>query len=151
MHAFVSSRKLILGGIEIEHSMGLAGHSDADVLLHALIDALLGACGKPDIGQVFPNTDMCWKDAQSIDLLKQVWSEISAQGWSLVNLDISILLEAPKLAPYISRMKEKIAHVLDTEIGRCSIKATTSERLGFVGRGEGCLATCVVLLERCLN
>ena len=147
IHPLVSGRLLILGGVQIPFDKGLDGHSDADVILHSVIDALLGAAGKPDIGSYFPNTEDRWKNARSVDLLKVVWEELSKEGWAVVNLDISVLAEAPKLLPHIPKMKSNIAEVLAIGVDAVGIKATTAEKLGFVGRGEGILASCVVLLE----
>lgn len=148
VHAFVAGRPLVLGGVTIPHTHGLAGHSDADAVLHAVCDAVLGATGQGDIGTRFPNTDDRWKDADSKALLTAVWEEVGAVGWSLVNADISILAEAPKLNPHIPEMKSRIAAILGVGVDRIGIKATTSEKLGFVGRGEGIMASAVVLLAR---
>jgi 2-C-methyl-D-erythritol 2,4-cyclodiphosphate synthase len=148
IHQLVDGRKLILGGIEIPSEKGLLGHSDADVLLHAVIDAILGATGKGDIGQQFPNTDKTWKDAASLDLLSRIWVPIKSEGWRVQNLDCSVLLESPKIAKFIPQMKANIAKILEVESGAIGIKATTSESMGFVGRGEGALAQAVVLLSR---
>lgn len=148
VHRFASDRKLILGGVEIPHTQGLQGHSDADAVLHALIDALLGAAGHGDIGSYFPDTDEKWRGASSLKLLELAWGAVRSEGWQVVNLDLSVLAQAPKLAPYIPAMKEKTCAVLGISVDRCAIKATTSERLGFVGREEGLLASAVVLLER---
>ncbi len=148
IHPFVLGRPLKLGGVQIPHEAGLAGHSDADVLLHALIDALLGAAGLEDIGSLFPDTDATWKGADSALLLEKTWDHIAKQGWKVVNIDASILAEAPKLAPYREAMRGKISKILGIAPNCCGIKATTSEKLGFVGRKEGILASCVVLLQR---
>ncbi len=148
VHAFVEGRPLVLGGVRIPHTHGLAGHSDADAVLHAICDAVLGATGQGDIGTRFPNTDLRWKDADSKDLLAAVWGDVSAMGWSLVNADISILAEAPKLNPHVPEMKRGIAAILGVEVERIGVKATTTEKLGFVGRQEGILASAVVLLSR---
>ncbi len=148
IHPFAADRPLVLGGVRIPHHRGLAGHSDADVLLHALIDAILGAAGHSDIGELFPDTDKAWKGADSRKLLELAWQKVSSQGWKVVNIDASILAEAPRLAPYRQQMKEAIAAILGIEPGCCGIKATTAEKLGFVGREEGIVASCVVLLTR---
>ncbi len=148
IHQFAQARKLILAGVEIPHTLGLAGHSDADVVLHAVIDAMLGATGRPDIGTYFPDSDEKWRGCSSMKLLQIVWSEIAADNWQIVNLDITVLAQLPKIAPYIGKMKESIGLALGIGIERCAIKATTTERLGFVGREEGILASCVLLLER---
>lgn len=146
VHPLVFGRKLILGGVEIPFERGLDGHSDADALLHAIIDALLGAAGKGDIGTLFPNTDRTWKDASSIKLLETVWSTLKAEGFVVLNLDCVVTAEAPRLLPYISKMKELLASALAISMDRIGIKATTTERLGFVGRGEGIAAAAVALL-----
>lgn len=148
IHPFAKGRDLILGGVKIPHEQGLAGHSDADAVLHAVIDALLGAAGFEDIGALFPDTGTTWKGADSSRLLKLAWERVKKDGWSVVNLDISILLEAPKIAPHRAAMKAKISSLLGIDASRCGIKATTSERMGFVGRGEGIFVSSVVLLER---
>jgi 2-C-methyl-D-erythritol 2,4-cyclodiphosphate synthase len=147
VHQLVPGRKLILGGVDIPSEVGLLGHSDADVLLHAIIDALLGAAGLGDIGQQFPNTDKTWKDASSLDLLARVWGTIQAKGWRVINIDSSVLLEAPKIGKFIPEMKVKISNILGISVDCIGIKATTSEGLGYVGRGEGALAHAVVLMS----
>ncbi len=148
VHVFAENRKLILGGVEIPHSRGLLGHSDADALLHAVVDALLGAIGQEDIGALFPDTDNKWKGADSKIFLEQVWSRVKQEGWQICNLDCSILLQAPKIAPYRSSMRATIAKILELSEDQVTIKATTTEKLGFVGREEGILTSAVVLLER---
>jgi len=148
VHAFVVGRPLVLGGVTIPYERGLAGHSDADAVLHAVCDALLGATGRGDIGTRFPNTSPEWKDADSRKLLGAVWSDISGEGWAVVNLDIAVLAEAPKLTPHIPAMKGCLAEILGLSPDRIGIKATTTEKLGFVGRGEGLMASAVVLLSR---
>lgn len=148
IHAFVSGRELILGGVKIPYEFGLGGHSDADVLVHAVMDALLGAAGAPDIGILFPNTNPSFKDANSIELLKSSYEMIQKDGWRVGNIDCMVLAEAPKIAPYISQMKEKIGSVLKIEGSQIGIKATTAEKLGFVGRKEGIVASVVCLLQR---
>jgi 2-C-methyl-D-erythritol 2,4-cyclodiphosphate synthase len=148
VHRFAAGRPLVLGGVTIPSDRGLEGHSDADVILHALMDALLGAAGKPDIGAKFPNTDAKWKGARSLDLLAAVHEEIARDGWAVVNADIAVLAEAPKLAPFIPDMKKLIAAALKIDYGAIGIKATTNEGLGYVGRGEGIFASAVVLLAR---
>ena len=147
VHPLVSGRPCILGGVQIPHDKGLSGHSDADALAHAVIDAVLGAAGKGDIGSYFPPTESRWKDANSIELLKIVWSRLAAEGWSVENLDCSVLAEAPRIAPHIHAMKERLGAALEVEPSAIGIKATTTERLGFVGRGEGIVAQAVVLLS----
>lgn len=148
VHPFAADRPLVLGGVRIPHGKGLAGHSDADALLHALIDAILGAAGLSDIGELFPDTDKAWRGADSSRLLELAWKQVSAQGWKVVNVDASVLIEAPRIAPHREKMKQNIAKLLGIEPNCCGIKATTTEKLGFVGREEGILATCVVLLTR---
>ena len=130
------------------HDRGLAGHSDADVVLHAVCDAILGATGRGDIGTRFPNTAAEWKNADSRRLLAHVWRDVAGDGWSVVNLDITILAEEPKLSPHIPAMKRVIAEELAVSVDQVGIKATTSEGLGFVGRREGIMASAVVLLAR---
>ncbi len=148
VHRFAEGRRCVLGGVEIPHSKGLLGHSDADVLIHALMDAILGASGQRDIGYLFPDTDSAFKDADSCMLLKRVWELASKEGWTLNNADISLLAEAPRVKPYVAEMQGRIADVLGCEPSRITIKATTTEKLGFVGREEGIVATAVVLLSR---
>lgn len=146
VHAFADNRKLIVGGVEIPFEKGLAGHSDADVLLHAICDALLGSISADDIGQLFPDTDPQYKNADSLILLKQVYSLIILKGYSIGNIDAMITAERPKLSPYIPQMKRNIASVLQTDEENISIKATTTEKLGFVGREEGLTAFASVLI-----
>ena len=148
VHAFESGRPLVLGGVTIPHEKGLAGHSDADALLHAIADSVLGALALGDIGDMFPNNDPQWKNADSRKLLALVWEKASSAGWSLVNCDCMVLLERPKLAPHILAMREQIAKVFVAQVSQISIKATTSEGLGFVGREEGIAASSSVLLVR---
>ena len=138
----------MLGGVTVPHHAGLKGHSDADALLHAIVDALLGAAGKADIGTRFPNSDPQWKDAESVVFLDAVWRELRGEGWQLVNVDCTVLAEEPKLKPFIPAMKEKIASILSVGVDRVGIKATTTEELGAIGRKEGLLASAVVLLQR---
>lgn len=148
VHRLVAGRKLIIGGVEIPFELGLDGHSDADVLLHALADAILGAIGERDIGSWFPNTDQKWRGVSSLVLLTEVWRIASERGWALGNIDATVIAEAPKLAPYIAQMKERIAETLSIDVSQIGIKATTSEGLGFQGRAEGISADAVVLLFR---
>lgn len=148
VHKLVKGRKLILGGIEIDHSHGLLGHSDADVLVHAIMDALLGSLALGDIGQHFPDTDPAYKDIDSMLLLDKVMSLVREQGYSVSNIDCVIEAQRPKLAPFIPQMRHKIADILGVELSRVSIKATTTEELGFVGEKLGMASTCVCLLER---
>ncbi len=151
VHAWAEGRPLVLGGVEIPHEHGLKGHSDADVLLHAICDALLGAMALGDIGMHFPDKDPAYEGISSLLLLKKVASMLKETGWRVSNLDATVVAERPKLAPYIPLMRERIAEVLGTDVGRISVKATTSERLGFVGRQEGAAAQAVVLLEQDLE
>lgn len=144
VHAFSSGRKLILGGVEIPYEKGLLGHSDADVLLHAVSDALLGALALGDIGQHFPDTDQKYKDADSSVLLKHVYHLVREKGYRLNNLDVVIAMQKPKVSPFINEMRKNISLLLQTEIENISIKATTTEKLGFVGREEGASAFATV-------
>lgn len=147
VHRLVAGRRLVLGGIEIEHELGLDGHSDADVLLHAIMDALLGGAGLGDIGQHFPPSDSKYKDADSMDLLKQVRCFLEQAGYkTIVNVDATIIAQRPKMAPHITAMREAIALTLGIELSRINIKATTTEELGFVGREEGIAAKAVCLI-----
>jgi 2-C-methyl-D-erythritol 2,4-cyclodiphosphate synthase len=148
VHALVAGRSLVLGGVAIPHARGLAGHSDADVLLHAVCDAILGALALGDIGLHFPDTDARWKDADSRVLLRQVAALASARGWRIGNLDVTVIAEAPKLAPHVPAMRANLAGDLACDVGAISVKATTTERLGFAGRGEGIAALATVLLAR---
>ena len=148
VHQFVENRKLIIGGIEIPHTMGLKGHSDADVLLHAISDALLGAAALGDIGKHFPDTSPDFKDIDSRILLRHVGKLIADEGYTIVNIDSMLLMERPKVAPYIMAMRESIAECLDIETSRVSVKATTNEKLGYIGREEGAAAHAVCLIEQ---
>lgn len=147
VHAFAVGRPLILGGIKIPYDKGLAGHSDADVLVHAVCDALLGAAGMGDIGEHFPDSDSRYKDADSLNLLKETWRRIHPHHQTIINMDATIFAQAPKLSPYKTAMREKLAEVLALPADRINIKATTTERLGFIGKGEGIAAMCVVLID----
>lgn len=146
-HRFAEDRKLILGGVEIPGDRGLLGHSDADVLTHAVMDALLGAAAMGDIGKLFPDTDERYRGADSISLLQQVMIRLREHGYAVGNLDATVLAQVPKLAPYIPAMREKIAAACGVDVSRVSVKATTEERMGFTGREEGVSAHCVCLLE----
>lgn len=146
LHQLVEGRPLILAGVQIEHSLGLLGHSDADVLTHALMDALLGALSLGDIGHYFPPTDPQWAGADSIELLGQVYGLIQDRGWRIGNLDTVVVAERPKLKPYLGTMRDRISRVLDLQPDQVSIKATTNEQLGPVGREEAIVAYAVVLL-----
>jgi 2-C-methyl-D-erythritol 2,4-cyclodiphosphate synthase len=147
VHPLAAGRPLILGGIKIPYLLGLQGHSDADVLIHAICDALLGAVAEGDIGRHFPDTDPQYKEIRSMILLKKVMTRMREKGFHIVNIDASIVAQKPKLADFIPRMVKEIAGVLEIETGRVNVKATTSEGLGFVGRGEGITAYAVVLVE----
>jgi 2-C-methyl-D-erythritol 2,4-cyclodiphosphate synthase len=148
VHQLVEGRPLIIGGVRIPYEKGLLGHSDADVLLHAVADACLGAIGAGDIGKHFPDTDDRYKDADSALLLKQVWELVKQQGYELVNLDCTIIAQKPKMAPHIEQMKENIANLLEGKPSQVNVKATTTEKLGFTGREEGIAAQAVVLLQK---
>lgn len=148
VHRFSEERKLILGGVEIPFNKGLLGHSDADVLLHAISDALLGSLALGDIGMHFPDSEEKYKDADSKVLLKKVYDLILQKGYVLSNVDAVIAMQIPKLAPYIPSMQKIIADVLKCETNQISIKATTTEKLGFVGRGEGVSAFAIVLIQK---
>lgn len=144
VHKLVEGRKLILGGVEITYEKGLLGHSDADVLVHSIMDALLGACGESDIGKHFPDNDMSYKGISSLVLLEKVKDILKGKGYSIVNVDSTIIADNPKLSPYIYEMKANIAEILQLDKDCVGIKATTSEGLGFTGRGEGIAAYAVV-------
>jgi len=148
VHALVENRKLIVGGVDIPYDRGLAGHSDADVLLHAICDALLGAAGLGDIGRHFPDTDPAFAGIDSRILLRRVAEQLKARGWRVGNVDATIIAQAPKMAPHITRMMAHIADDLGVAIDRVNVKATTTEKLGFTGRGEGIAAEAVCLVER---
>ncbi len=150
VHRLVSGRRLILGGVEIPCEMGLLGHSDADVLIHAVMDALLGAIGAGDIGGHFPDSNLKFKDIDSMILLKQVLTLINHHGYQIANIDATIIAERPKLAGYIPQMRERIANLAGIEVSQINIKATTTEGLGFPGRGEGIGALAVALVEKFL-
>jgi 2-C-methyl-D-erythritol 2,4-cyclodiphosphate synthase len=151
VHAFAAPeehRPLILMGCEIPHDRGLAGHSDADVMLHALMDALLGAAGLGDIGQHFPDTDPAYQGADSARLLEQVVGDLAGRGWQVVNADVCLIGERPRIGPHRQRMRDRIAPLLGLAPDALNVKATTTEKLGFTGRGEGLAAQAVVLLQR---
>lgn len=147
VHRLVENRKLIIGGVEIPHMLGLLGHSDADVLLHAVADALLGACALGDIGGMFPDTDEKWKDADSLELLKAVAQRIDSEGYRVENIDSTVIAQKPKLKPYIEQMRKNIALACSADLSSVSVKATTEEKLGFTGGEEGIAAHAVVLLS----
>lgn len=146
VHQLVEGRPLIIGGVHIPYEKGLLGHSDADVLLHTISDALLGAIGEGDIGKHFPDTDPDYKGADSYILFQKVWQLAKKKGYSLGNIDATIIAQRPKMAPYISRMVDRIADALEVDVNRINVKATTTEKLGFTGREEGIAAQAVVLL-----
>lgn len=148
VHAFAKDRKLILGGVEIPNELGLLGHSDADVLLHSISDALLGALALGDIGKHFPDTDPKFKDADSSILLKNVYQLIKEKGFRLNNLDVVLAMQKPKVSPYIEKMRKNISLILQTDYDNISIKATTTEKLGFVGREEGIASFATVLIVK---
>ncbi len=147
IHQLVEGRKLILGGVEIEHTKGLLGHSDADALLHAVSEAILGALALGDLGHHFPDTDERWLGFSSLVILEKVYEMMVERGYHIGNVDSLVLIERPKMAPHIEKMRENIAHALHTDVGNISVKATRGEKMGFVGREEGVLAQAVVLLE----
>jgi len=147
VHPLVAGRPLILGGVRIPYILGLQGHSDADVLIHAICDALLGAIAEGDIGRHFPDTDPQYKEIKSTILLKKVASGMKEKGFHLLNIDATVVAERPKLSDFIPRMVQEIADVLEIETGRVNVKATTSEGLGFPGRGEGIVAYAVALVQ----
>ncbi len=151
VHAFAEGRALILGGVEIEHPRGLAGHSDADVLTHALMDAVLGAMRAGDIGEHFPDTDAAYKGADSLELLRRVGELMREGGWTFVDADCVIVAQAPKLSPYRETMRARLAEGLGVPVDAIGVKATTTERLGFAGRQEGVAAYAVALLEHGLD
>jgi 2-C-methyl-D-erythritol 2,4-cyclodiphosphate synthase len=146
VHAFAEGRALIVGGVRIAHPRGLAGHSDADVLAHAIADALLGAAGLGDIGHHFPDSDARWKDADSLKLLAHVAGLLAERGWGVVNVDATIVAQTPKMAPHLPAMREKLAGAMGIEAGRVNLKATTTERLGFAGREEGIAAQATAMI-----
>jgi len=148
VHAFAQGRKLILGGVHIPYERGLDGHSDADVLCHALCDALLGAAGLHDIGAHFPDTDARYKGADSTRFVSLCIDLLAEQGWRVGNADITVMAQVPKLAPYVLPIRQRLATLMHIDIGEVNVKATTTERLGFVGREEGMAAQAVVLISR---
>lgn len=148
VHKLVENRKLILGGVDIPYEKGLLGHSDADVLVHAIMDALIGACALGDIGKLFPDTDAKFKDISSILLLKEVAKVLKRGKYTIINIDSIVVAQAPKLAPYINEMRQNITEALGVDLDSVSVKATTTEKLGFEGRGEGISSYAVCLLEK---
>jgi len=147
-HALVAGVPLVLGGVRIEHGRGLAGHSDGDVLAHALTDAVLGAAGMEDIGAFFPSGDASFAGADSVELLRRAWAAVQEEGWELVNADVVLIGEEPRLAPHRDAMRARLADALGVEPGCVAVRATTTDGLGFTGRGEGLAATAVALLRR---
>jgi len=148
VHQLTEGRPLIIGGITIPYEKGLLGHSDADVLLHTVSDACLGAIGEGDIGKHFPDTDPNFKNADSAKLMEHVWQLVKEKGYELVNADCTIIAQKPKMAPYIEQMRVRIAELLEAEPDQINVKATTTEKLGFTGRGEGIASQAVVLLKK---
>lgn len=147
VHRLVEGRRLVIGGVDIPHAMGLLGHSDADVLIHAVMDAVIGALGKGDIGKHFPDTKKEFEGINSMHLLARVKRMLDEVGGKIVNIDTTLILQKPKVAPYIEKMRANIAFALNTDVSRVNVKATTEERLGFTGREEGAAAHAVALLE----
>ncbi|MBU4621231.1 2-C-methyl-D-erythritol 2,4-cyclodiphosphate synthase [Bacillus sp. GG161] len=148
VHQLTEGRPLIIGGVTIPYEKGLLGHSDADVLLHTVADACLGAIAEGDIGRHFPDTDPEFKDADSFKLLQHVWALVKEKGYALVNIDCTIMAQKPKMASYIQPMCEKIAEALEADVTQVNVKATTTEKLGFTGRGEGIASQATVLLQK---
>ncbi|HXF96774.1 MAG TPA: 2-C-methyl-D-erythritol 2,4-cyclodiphosphate synthase [Gemmatimonadales bacterium] len=146
-HRFARGRRLVLGGVEIPHDRGLAGHSDADVAAHALTDALLGAAALGDIGRMFPPSDPEWRDADSLDLLHKAYIRVRAAGYQFVQADVTIIADAPRLAPYLAAMEERLAEALLVPAAQLSVKAKSNEGMGWIGRGEGIAALAVAVLE----
>ncbi|MEK3979609.1 2-C-methyl-D-erythritol 2,4-cyclodiphosphate synthase [Psychrobacillus sp. FSL K6-2836] len=146
VHEFADNRPLIIGGIEIPYERGLIGHSDADVLLHTITDAALGAIGEGDIGRHFPDTDPDFKDADSAKLLEHIWKLVDAQGYKLGNIDCTIIAQKPKMAPHIETIRARVAELLQADVSQVNVKATTTERLGFTGREEGIASMATILL-----
>ncbi len=147
VHRLVEGRPLIVGGVRIPFEKGLDGHSDADVLTHAVMDALLGAAGLPDIGIYFPNTDPAWRGADSLAMLARVAEILCENGWAAVNVDATIIAQAPKMAPHVAAMRENLAHAMNVDVFSVNVKATTEEGLGFTGAGEGIATQAVALIE----
>ena len=148
VHEFAEGRPLIIGGITIPHDRGLTGHSDADVLLHTITDAALGAIGEGDIGRHFPDTDEAFKDADSAVLLEKIWALVEDRGYKLGNIDCTIMAQRPKMAPHIETIRERVAQLLHADVTQVNIKATTTEKLGFVGREEGIASMATILLVK---
>lgn len=148
VHAFCEGDHVMLGGVRVPHERGIEAHSDGDLLLHALTDAILGALALGDIGHYFPDTDQAYKGADSAQLLARVWQDVTAQGFRLGNADITLIGERPKLAPHVPAIRARLAELLNAELDQISVKATTTEKMGFTGRKEGLAAMACVLLER---
>ncbi len=148
VHRLGENRRLIIGGVDIPYELGLVGHSDADVLLHAISDALLGAAARGDIGKLFPDTDAKYEGADSLVLLRKVMTRLNTAGYRVVNVDSTVIAQAPKLAPYVQKMRSNIARALDVQLNAVSVKATTEEGLGFSGEGLGIAAHAVCLIEK---
>ena len=146
VHKFAEGRPLIIGGIMIPHDRGLIGHSDADVLLHTITDAALGAIGEGDIGRHFPDTDAAFKDADSAVLLEKIWEVVTERGYKLGNIDCTVIAERPKMSPHIEAIQARVAELLQADVSQVNVKATTSEKLGFTGREEGIAAMATILL-----
>jgi len=148
VHAFAEGRPLIIGGVTIPHDKGLIGHSDADVLLHAITDAALGAIGEGDIGRHFPDTDAAFKDADSAKLLEEIWKTVEGRGYELGNIDCTIIAQRPKMAPHIEEIRGRVAQLLKADPSQVNVKATTTEKLGFTGREEGIASLASILLVK---
>ncbi|MCC7370613.1 MAG: 2-C-methyl-D-erythritol 2,4-cyclodiphosphate synthase [Chloroflexi bacterium] len=148
VHALAAGRRLVLGGVEIPHTHGLAGHSDGDALVHAVVDALLGAANRGDIGQWFPSSDQRWAGADSIEMLRTVAQTLAAEGWSIGNVDATVIAQRPRIGPHIAAMRERLADALGVPADAVSVKATTTDHLGALGRAEGIAAQAVALLVR---
>ncbi|MEK5036603.1 2-C-methyl-D-erythritol 2,4-cyclodiphosphate synthase [Sporosarcina sp. FSL K6-3457] len=148
VHEFAEGRPLIIGGITIPHDRGLTGHSDADVLLHTITDAALGAIGEGDIGRHFPDTEAAFKDADSAVLLEKIWALVEDRGYKLGNIDCTIMAQRPKMAPHIEEIRERVAQLLKADVSQVNVKATTTEKLGFVGREEGIASMATILLVK---
>jgi 2-C-methyl-D-erythritol 2,4-cyclodiphosphate synthase len=147
-HAFAAGRTLVIAGVEIPYERGLVGHSDADLVSHAVTDALLGAAGKDDIGTLYPSDDPALEGASSIGLLAEVWRMLAAEGWAIVNVDAVVIMQAPRVAPYRDAMRDRLAEALGTGRDRVTVRASTTDRLGFAGRGEGAACHAAALLRR---
>lgn len=147
-HAFADGRRLVLAGVEVPHSRGLAGHSDADLIAHAVTDALLGAAGGEDIGSLFPSEDPALKDVSSLALLAEAWQALAGQGWSIVNVDAIVIMQQPRLASYRDAMRDGLAGALSVDRSQVTVRASTTDHLGFTGRGEGAVCQAVALLHR---